>query len=48
MLRDALVLISPFLVFVIPMVLHAFWQEEIEPKIQGILTRAGRDQGAVK
>jgi len=35
MLRDALVLISPFLVFVIPMVLHAFWQEEIAPRLKG-------------
>ena len=34
MLRDALVLISPFLVFVVPMVLHAFWQEEIAPRLR--------------
>lgn len=33
MLRNALVLLSPFLVFVVPMVLHAFWQEEIEPRL---------------
>ena len=31
MLRDALVLLSPFFVFVVPMALHAFWQEEIAP-----------------
>jgi hypothetical protein len=35
MLRDVLVLLSPFLVFLAPMVLHAFWQEEIEPRMQG-------------
>jgi hypothetical protein len=35
MLRDALVLLSPFLVFVIPMLLTAFWQEEIAPRLKG-------------
>lgn len=35
MLRDALVLLSPFFVFVVPMVLHAFWQEEIAPRLKG-------------
>lgn len=34
MLRDVLVLISPFLVFVVPMVLHEFWQEEIAPRLR--------------
>jgi hypothetical protein len=33
-LRDSLVIIPPFLVFVIPMVLHVFWQEEIAPRIR--------------
>lgn len=45
MLRDALVLLSPFFVFVVPMALHAFWQEEIEPRIQ---VAGNRDQGAGK
>jgi hypothetical protein len=34
MLRDALVLLSPFLVFVIPMLLTALWQEEIAPRLR--------------
>lgn len=33
-LRDVLVLLLPLLVFVVPMILLAFWQEEIEPRIR--------------
>jgi hypothetical protein len=34
MLRDALVLLSPYFVFIVPMVLYAFWQEEIAPRLR--------------
>lgn len=34
-IRDVLVLSLPLLVFIVPMVLHAFWQEEIAPRLKG-------------